>query len=253
MADWQVVYREDLEGGEFYDQGATEVTLPRGYRVAWEIVRPEMDIKDTEMGHPEVHSGRFSGVGFHVHTKFRWWMVSNPIDVTPGRAVRAEAALMVVSHGIGGDDKRAGACGMRIGLANADDISAKVDDLTLSNEEATDSARSVDWKKESERVVSEIVALDEEIAWSEWWVVRDNLDHEREWQTEQSERLFPSGGQVRLIIQCNADEAAAISAGHYDDLVVEQDREDVPLDRERLLKVAAALREQADILTELAG
>jgi hypothetical protein len=254
MADWQVVFRDDLEKGEFYDQGATEVTLPRGYRVAWKGVRPEMDFKDTKKGQPEVHLGRYSGVGFHVHTAFQWWMVSNPIDVAPGKAARAKAALMIVSHGIGGDDSRAGACGMRIGLVNAGDVRVKADDLTLSSAEATELARPINWEEESKRVAAEIENADADIAWSKWWVVRNNLDHERQWKIEQTEGMAPRGRQVRLIIQCNADVAAAISAGHYDDLIVEQDVEDVPpANRELLLEVAAALREQADILTQLAG
>jgi hypothetical protein len=248
MADWQAVYKDDLEAGNVFDQGAPEVTLFTGYHVVWEGVRPEMDIKDTKKGQPEVYSGRYSGVGFHVYTDFRWYLISDPIDVTAGKMARAKAALMVVSHGIGGDDSRAGACGMRVGLVNASDVTVNAEKLAQSPQTAD---------AESERVVAQIKSAEENqrSAWSKWWAVRDNLDNERKWKIEQTDEMVPRSGHVRLIIQCNADVAAAISAGHYDDLVVEQDMESTPdlLDRERLLEVAAILREQADILTRLAG
>jgi hypothetical protein len=251
MADWQEVFKDDLETEEVFDQGAPEVTLFPGYHVVWAGVRPEMDIKDKERGHTEVHLGRFSGVGFHVHNTFRWYLISDPIDVDPTKSTRASAALMVVSHGIGGDASRAGDCGMRVGLVNADDVTVNEARLVSSPQDAD---------AESVRVVAEIEGAEENkrSAWSEWWGVRGSLENERKWVVRTTKTLVPRGEQVRLIIQCNADLAAAISAGHYDDLMVEQDMassHDVlpPLDRETLLRVAAALREQADILTRLAG
>jgi hypothetical protein len=139
---------------------------------------------------------------------------------------------------------------------NADDVTVIRDDPNLSPEQATEFARSVNWEQESVRVASEIGNADSDITWSDWWVVRGNLDNEREWKAEQTRAMLPRSGQVRLIIQCNADVAATISAGHYDDLIVEQYKSsgEGPLpDRDRLLSIAAALREQADLLIELAG
>ena len=96
MADWKVVFAEDLEQEDgFFDQGASEVTIPRGFHAVWQLVRPEFDRKGKEAGHWEVHGdGRYRGVGFHVFREFRWWLVSQPIDVTPGKKTRAKAALM---------------------------------------------------------------------------------------------------------------------------------------------------------------
>ena len=69
---------------------------------------------------------------------------------------------------------------------------------------------------------------------SKWWVVRGSLENERIWKVVRTDepppekmwkRLFiPKSNQVRFILQCNADVAAAISAGHYDDLIIEQDK-----------------------------
>ena len=241
MANWVEVFKDDLEDGDFYDQGSPEVTLPRGYHVVWEGVRPEMDIKDAVLGQPEVYKGRYSGVGFHVHTAFKWWIISEPIHVTPGRNARAKAALMIVSHGIGGDNSKAGACGLRVGLMNAGDITIDADDLQASPMAADE---------ESARVVSRIRNAD--IAWSKWWVVRDSLAHERVWEIRQTEEMRPQDALVRLIIQCNADVGAAISAGHYDDLIVEQDLEGPDEDwKQRVSEVIAVLQEQIEVLNGL--
>ena len=79
MANWKQVHIEGLEAVEFYDQEAKEVSLPRGYRVVWitsaqnkDYKRPEMAFKEKAKKHREVHAGSYSGVGFHVFTKFSW-------------------------------------------------------------------------------------------------------------------------------------------------------------------------------------
>jgi hypothetical protein len=239
MADWMQIYKEDLEAGAFYDQTDPEVTLPRGFRVVWitserddEYKRPEMDYKDKERGEPEVYEGRYSGVGFHRFTRFSWYLVSNPIAVTPGKATRAKAAVMVEAHGIEDDLSRPGACGVRVGLIDADTLSITDDDLSESSQQARQSAAAIDWEETSNLVVSQIEFADREIAWSKFWVVRGSLENERTWHVVRTddppiERLaikhfFPEGDKVRLLLQCNADVAANISAGHYDDLIVEQ-------------------------------
>lgn len=254
MANWTVVHREDLESGKVYYQEDSPVTLPRGYRVVWITYwqtydeghrsrRPEMAIRDAN----EIYSGHASGVGFHVYTKFRWWMVSSPIDVTPGLVTRAKATVMILSHGIEGNSSRPGACGMRVGIVEADRITLLDDDLSLGREGAEALARTPppDWDKlfaandklsmwdvRSEQVTPQIIGAEDDIAWSLWWVVRGNLDNENKWVTLQSDQpppedpprpdFVPSGNKVRLILQCNADVAAAVSAGHYDELIVEQ-------------------------------
>jgi len=141
--------------------------------------------------------------------------------------------VMIESHGIEDDPKRPGACGMRVGLIDADTLTLTDDDLTESKDQAKRSAKSIDWESTSDLVVSQIKFADRDISWSKFWVVRGNLDNERKWKITQTddpprERLakklfFPKGDHVRLLLQCNADVAANISAGHYDDLIVEQD------------------------------
>jgi hypothetical protein len=259
MANWREVHKQDLESGDVYFQEAGEVTLPRGYRVVWitfaetpkdqehKFRRPEMKIKDTNEDEPKVYSGLFSGVGQHVFSRFRWWMVSSPIDVTPGLVTRAKATVMILSHGIEGDDSRPGACGMRVGIVDADAITLLDDDLSLGRAEAEelaltpppnwDKLKAQDktlsrWDIRSRQVTPQIVGAEDDIAWSLWWVVRDSLENEGKWVTLQSDKPPPEDGpqppfrpkssQVRLILQCNADYAAALSAGHYDDLIVEQ-------------------------------
>jgi hypothetical protein len=241
MANWDEVFNDDLKEGDFYDQGWPEVSLPRGYHMVWEGPRSEMDFKDIERGQPEVFKGRYSGVGFHAFTQFKWWIISEPIRVTAGRKTRAKAALMVVSHGIEDDPTRPGACEMRVGLVNAADIAINADKLQASPTAAD---------QECARVVSQI--RNAEIAWSEWWGVRDTLDNEQEWKTRRTDEMRPQGAQVRLIIQCNADEAAAISAGHYDDLIVEQDLEGPAEDwKQRVREVMGVLQEQVEVLRGL--
>ena len=240
MADWVQVFKEDLESGAFYDQPDPEVTLPRGFRVVWitserdkDYKRPEMDYKDKKRGEPEIYKGRYSGVGFHRFTRFSWYLISNPIEVTPGIKTRAKAAVMIESHGIQDDPTRPGACGMRVGLIDAETLSITDDDLTESGQQAKQSASAIDWEETSNLVVSQIEFADRDISWSKFWVVRGSLENEDTWKVARTddppiERLakkffIPKGDKVRLLLQCNADVAANISAGHYDDLIVEQD------------------------------
>jgi hypothetical protein len=197
--------------------------------------RPEMAFKEKALKQKEVFKGAFSGVGFHVFTRFSWYMVSLPITVTPGLVTRAKATVMIEAHGIEGDLSRPGACGMRVGIVDADKIQIPDDELSVSKAQAEAFARSLNWDRESEKVTPQIKAAEDDMAWSLWWVVRDGLDNEHKWVTLQSDQpppedgpqpdFRPKGDKVRLVLQCNADEKAAISAGHYDELIIEQDTE----------------------------
>jgi len=197
MAGWETVHYDGLEDG-FYDQdGVDELTLPLKHRMIWDPVRPcpEMDSKRTAAGHSEIYRGQCSAVGFLPYAKFRWWVYTmEPIAVAAGARTRASIAAMIVAHGIGGDASKAGDCGMRVGLSPA---------TTEDPESPT-------------------------IVWSEWWGVRDTLENERVWHLLETPELIPQVGQMRLWVQCNADVAADISAGHWDEEIVEQYIEESP-------------------------
>ena len=197
MAGWETVHYDGLEDG-FYDQdGVDELTLPLKHRMIWDPVRPcpEMDSKRISAGHSEVYRGQCSAVGFLPYAKFRWWVyTTEPIAVAAGARTRASIAAMIVAHGIGGDASKAGDCGMRVGLSPA---------TTTDPESPT-------------------------IVWSDWWGVRDTLENERAWHLLETPELIPQVGQVRLWVQCNADVAADISAGHWDEEIVEQYIEESP-------------------------
>lgn len=190
MAGWTMVYADDLEDG-FYDQDSDgEVTIPVRHQVIWDDgrARPEMDAKDAKKGHPEVYNGRYSATGFHRFNTFRWWCYSDPVDVVAGRRTRASIAAMLLSHGIEGNSAKKGACGMRVGLGPVDALPDSQD-----------------------------------IAWSEWIAVRkDTQTAERTWYELQTPEMIPSVGRVKLIVQCNADLPADISAGFWDAERIEQ-------------------------------
>jgi hypothetical protein len=188
---WKVVHFDGLEE-PFYDQdGAGELTIPANHRVIWDQTRarPEMDAKIVPQREVFPDGGRQSACGFLPYKTFKWWCYTEqPITVAAGTRTIAGAAVMIVAHGIGGDNGRAGACGMRVGISPA----------------TTYDPMSAD------------------ILWSGWWVVRDNLDNERVWHELETPEYVPQVGEVRLWIQCNADVAAAISAGHWDNEIIEQ-------------------------------
>ena len=189
---WVERYRNSLEG-EWYDQdNESEVTLPLTpvkHYVTWDTdwgPRPEMDFKDKEQGEPEVYDLRFAGVGFHVHTRFSWTIHTDLIPIAAGQRTYGTVAVMVDTRGVDGDQDKLGDCGMRLGI---------------SEQESPDS---------------------DQIIWSPWWSVRDDpnnpelAENQRVWGILQTPEFVPAVGQARLFIQCNANIAAALSAGHYD-------------------------------------
>jgi len=193
MPGWEKVSFDGLEA-PFHDQdGIGELTVPAGHLVMWDhsLDRPEMDAKRRPQ--PEVYEGQQSGVGFLPFKTFKWWTYTiDPITVRAGLRTYASAMLMIVSHGIDGDPSRAGACGMRCGISPA----------TTSD------------------------PLSPDILWSDWWVVRGSLANERIWHEAETPEYIPNVGQVRFWIQCNADVAADISAGHWDNETIEQYTDD---------------------------
>lgn len=185
--DWTEVYYNGFEDGDFVE-GIIPKKLPAGHNVIWDQAGPRPEFDSKEVPQPEVYEGQFSAVGFHVYTTFKWWCYTDPIKVTSGKRTFGQAALMVISHGVGGNISRPGACGMRVGLGNA----------SITDPNSSD------------------------LVWSDWQVVRDTLVNEGKWAIKPTPEMTPSESVVRLWIQCNADVAADISAGHWDDERVEQ-------------------------------
>lgn len=193
MLFWQTIYFDGLEV-PFQDQdGIGELTLPAGHRVIWDqtLPRPELDAKIKPQ--PEVYAGQQSAVGFLPFKRFKWWTYTvEPISVGAGLRTRAKAMVMIVCHGVSGDHNKAGACGMRVGISTA----------TVYD------------------------PLSPDILWSDWWVVRDTLVNERVWAEALTPEYIPNIGEVRFWVQCNADVAADISAGHWDNEAIEQYTDD---------------------------
>lgn len=190
MAEWKSVYFDGLDA--FHDpiSGAPEVTIPVNHSMTWDesLPRPEMDAKDAELNHPEVWSPRYSAVGFHRYTEFKWWCYTDPIAIYPDVRTRASVMVMIIAHGTTENPNASGNCGMRLGIGGP-------------NETEPDSPN---------------------IVWSDWWVVRDNLDNEGRWIKLRTPETMCSGGSCRLFIQCNNDLATSIAAGHWDDEEIEQ-------------------------------
>lgn len=186
---WQTVFFDGLEA-PFQTQTDMPKVVPQGHTVIYDHsqARPEMDAKIIPQSEVFPDGGKQSAVGFLPYKTFKFWSYTDPIAVSAGLRTRAKAALMIVANGIGGDHSRAGACGMTVGIAQADVLDP----------------------------------LSRDIVWSDWWVVRDTLANERVWHLAETPEWVPDVGEVRLWIRCHADVAAAISAGHWDNEVIEQ-------------------------------
>jgi len=184
---WKTVHFDGLEEPFRIQQGMPKV-VPQRHTILYDHsqARPEMDAKILPQS--EVYDGQQSAVGFLPYKTFKWWAYTDVISVSAGVRTRASAALMIVCNGIDGDHSRPGACGMTVGIAPA----------------------------------SVMDPLSSEIVWSGWWVVRDTLENERVWSEMETPEWVPRTGQVRLWIRCHADVAAAISAGHWDNEMIEQ-------------------------------
>lgn len=220
-----VIYVNSFEGDPppFYDQdGAPELTIPLGHTLVWEGERPEFDYKVKDQGEPEVYEGNIGGNGFLRHELFHWWLVTDPIDVTPGVSTTGGIWTMILAHGIEGDDTRPGDCGARLGI-----VEACVDD-----------------------------PQSEDILWSDWWVVRGNLDNEYKWEELNTPVFAPREGRVRLILEGVANVAANLSSIHYDAETISQEADappPPPNDWAELLRAHAnTLRDIAVDLDEIA-
>ena len=197
MPDWTATYTNHCD--DYHEWGEhPPITVLDGWAIDWDRSkpRPEMTFKyDPQQEVYKLDPPR-SGVGFHVSTAFDWWMrTEQPINIAAGVRTKLAVALMVVAHGIGGDDSKLGDCGMQIGIGGPNE-----DDLSSPN-----------------------------IVWSEWYTVRvgegGNLE-EYAWVIAETPEIIPQVGRASLWIRCVANVAADISAGHFDLIQVLQMTDD---------------------------
>jgi hypothetical protein len=117
-----VLLRSSFDEG-FYDyEEIGALTVPNGWMPVWveqgpdtppdQLHRPEYDFKDIELGHTEVHTGRYAAAIFTVFSTHDAALYRR-FNVAPGRLVRASVWAMGVSHDQSG---RSGGLGMRIGI-----------------------------------------------------------------------------------------------------------------------------------------
>ena len=198
MPDWSEVYVHRMERG-FYDQGAPEVTIPIGTVVFWiddpddesRFNRPEMDRKDTELGHTEVYEGRFSCNGFFISATGRFWLVTDPIYVENGRPVRAS---MMYMHKFDGSQ-----CGGRLGIVNGDGPFGGVPGGFPPGSG---------------------VSQDPSITWGPWLASHSGHGHDV-WGELTAPEVVPTEGHVRIVLQFNNDYPAFAGA-HGDVMILEQ-------------------------------
>jgi hypothetical protein len=193
--EWNVVYQNPCEDYHYWGE-TPQIKVLDGWIVNWDpsMPRPEMDFKYDPQ--PEVCPWNHprSGVGFHINTKFDWWMrTEEAISIGAGLRTKMVMGLMVAAHGFEGAPDKLGDCGMLIGISSPDITDVHSD----------------------------------EIVWCEWWTVREpgtpgaNLK-EYEWIVAETPEIIPQVGQVVLWIRCVANVAADISAGHFDDIQIQQ-------------------------------
>ena len=200
MAEWREQSVNRCEDGPQDQGGEGALTIPKRMHVYWlhdpnnpaQLNRPEMDFKDRQLGHPEVYEGRFSANGFFQDSTGVFWLVSDPIYVENGRAVRGELMYMHVfdrSH-----------CGARAGLVDGD-------------------GRFTGAYVRAPFEQSSIEAL---VTWGGWQsTYGDEALPQREWIKLLAPEIIPTVGHVRLVVQFNADYPG-FSAGHFDVFRVEQ-------------------------------
>jgi len=198
--EWREQYVCRCESG-FWDQGGKpEFTIPVRMQLYFlhnpdnpaEFNEPEADAKDRQLGHSEVYEGRFSAVVYAQNSTGLLWLVTDPIYVETGRAVRGELMYMHVF--------RNGHGGARAGIVDGD---GKFD-------------------QDHARAPFEREAIEEAVTWGGWQgTYGDNALPQREWVKLTAPEIIPTVGHVRLVVQFSADYAG-FSAGHFDVFRVEQ-------------------------------
>lgn len=203
--DWEAVYTRHCNTYDMEYGDPPYIKVLAGYHLGWLGDRPEMDIKDAALGQPEVYEQDppRSGVGFLVYKKFNWWMrTETPVQISAGVPTKLRVALMIVAHGEGDDHDKIGDCGMRIGISDPDVRGIENPDIM--------------WMQDPE-----------------WRTVRKPGEpganaEEYEWYVEETDEYIPQVGRCHVWIQCVANVAANISAGHFDLIQVLQKTDEPP-------------------------
>lgn len=195
--EYQEVYVHRMERGTYDQSDKSEFTLPLGFSLYYchdptdetKYNEPEMDMKDAER-HPEVKEGRFSATGFFLYSTGVFWLVTEPIYVQNGRALRASAWYMHVFDNAGG--------GARLGIVNG---SGNFDD-SFSCPPQERGRMSLD------------------VTWGGWASSYDGVP-DREWVQLTTPTVVPTRGAVRVVIEFASNDAG-FGAGHFDVVRLEQ-------------------------------
>jgi len=105
--EWVRIYLNECTN--FYDQdGVPEQTIPVGTRLHYRhrlegqppgyFPRPELDLKDQDLGHTEYHSPPRAASGLYISAEGQFAWVTDRIPVTPGKKLRAIIKYMHIFH-----------------------------------------------------------------------------------------------------------------------------------------------------------
>jgi LysM repeat protein len=193
-----ILWRSSFEEG-FYDyQDAGELTVPNGWTPVWEerdpddpldqLNRPEYDVKDIYLGHPEVRTGRYAAAVFTVFSTHDTALYRR-FTVEPGRRVLASVWAMGVSSA---PDGRRGGLGMRIGI----DPTGGVDPHAPT------------------------------VEYSLYWSTHLTDWRDREWRKLQVEATSQSE-TMTVFLASSADWPVDVNASHWDDLLIRVGEQDL--------------------------
>jgi hypothetical protein len=99
----RTIYQTSFEEGFYKYNGISEMRIANGWSPVYvddpspDHKRPEFAIKDKNIGHPEVRTGRFAQNWFMVHSRYDA-AIYKQFTVTPGTLVKVSAWCMGVSN-----------------------------------------------------------------------------------------------------------------------------------------------------------
>jgi hypothetical protein len=187
----QKVFESTFDEGFYNFEGISELTCPNGWTPVWVETtgvglnhRPEYDFKDTELGQPEVRTGRwaanfFTSYATHDGALYRRFRVG------AGKGVRASVWCMGVTHDPSGID---GGHGMQIGI-----------DPTGGTDHTAPT-----------------------VVYGDWWSshMKKQGWQERKWKQVDTEAVSQVD-EITVFLRAKCDYKAEINASHWDDLVLE--------------------------------
>lgn len=193
------VFQSSFDEG-FYDfQGIGELTCPNGWTPDWiefehdppgVLHRPEYDFKDSQLGQPEVHSGRWAAT-FNTRHATHDGCLYRKFQVGKGKGVRARIWTMGVSHE--DDMKTDGGHGMRVGI-----------DPTGGEDHTDLTVVYGDWYS----------------SYMKGSQFGDMRYREGKW-VEISSEVVSGAEEITVFLHARADFAVDINASHWDDFVLE--------------------------------